>query len=195
MVGEALLAPRRGAELEVLRRFRPLPFSRLLGRDLARFHAASYVLDLLRAWMRPALPAPDLHRAAVRTLEALSRARASGIAAWVVWFESRAIASAGEGPRLEACAACGRTGGRATVFAPAAGGLVHATCPTAGPRLPLSPGRRRRAPAALRPRPRPTTAREPLGPALVREIRAVHDLLVPWLLERRPPALDTVPRG
>ena len=140
MVGEALLAPRRGAELEVLRRFRPLPFSRLLGRDLARFHAASYVLDLLRAWMRPALPAPDLHRAAVRTLEALSRARASGIAAWVVWFESRAIASAGEGPRLEACAACGRTGGRATVFAPAAGGLVHATCPTAGPRLPLSPG-------------------------------------------------------
>jgi hypothetical protein len=37
-------------------------------------------------------------------------------------------------------------------------------------------------------------AAEPLTAAEIRDIRAVHDLLIPHLLERRPATLANVPR-
>lgn len=193
-LGEAHLTPRRGADLEILRRFTLHDRLRGLANDLERFYGACYVLDLLRVWMRPALPNPALYRAGRMALDALARGRMESLAAWVVWFEARAVTAAGHRPRLEGCAACGREGAPGTVFAPEAGGLVHAGCTPAGPVRRLgAPGRR--ALERLYASRLEDLAAQPLTPSEVREIRAVHDLWIPHLLERRPSSLATVPRA
>ena len=193
-IGEAQLSRRRGAELELLRGFRRHDRLRGLGEDLDRYYAACYVLDLVRSWLKPSLPNPALYRAAVAALEGLARGPETTAPFWVAFFEARAITAAGHRPVLAGCAACGRSGpppGR--VFAPAAGGLVDEGCETPGPR------RRLPAPAVA------GLARlyatglgglvaEPPSRRELAWIRAVHDLFVPHLLERRPASLALLPR-
>ena len=78
-------------------------------------------------------------------------------------------------------------------FSPGAGGLTHAACTPSGPR-------RRVTPAAHEALVRLYTARigdlarEPLDPSALREIRHLHDLQIPHLLERRPAGLAAIPR-
>ena len=192
-VGAAALSPRRDAELELLRSFRLEDRLRGLARDLDRFYAGCYVLDLLRAWMRPALPNPDLFRAGRAALRALAEARPASLAAWVVWFEARAITATGHAPRLTGCAACGRAASAGAVFSPAAGGVVHPVCAPPGPRLALDAAARH-ALARVYGASVAELAAEPLTPGAVGCIRAVHDALVPHLLERRPASLANVPR-
>lgn len=194
-VGEAHLSPRRGAELELLRRFRRRDRLRGLAADLDRYYAGCYVLDLLRSWMRPGLAAPVLYRAGMAALEGLATGPPGTRPFWIVFFEARAVAAAGQQPVLEGCAACGRDGPPGPFFAPGAGGVVDEACEAGGgPRRRISGA----AVAALRrlyATPLPQLAAEPLAPRQVTEIRAVHDLLVPYLLERRPAALPLISRA
>lgn len=197
-LGEAHLrpAPRRGGDdgLELLQRFRQRDLWRGLTRDRARYRAAAHVIELLRAFLKPALPVPALYRAAVTALRALARAEPAALGRWVVWFEARAAAAAGHRPALEACGACGEPLRGSLVFAPAAGGVAHRACATQGPTRPLGAAGR----AALT---RLYTQRlaafvdEGLTPAEVRLARAVHDLWLPWVLERRLPTLEGLPTG
>jgi recombinational DNA repair protein (RecF pathway) len=192
--GSAQLLARRGAELDLLRRFHATEDLRGLRRDLERFYGACYVLELLRAWARPDLPAEALFGAALTTLRALARTAAGGVAGWVVWFEARALAATGHRPRLEACAVCDRALAGRPVFSAAAGGLAHEACAPAEGRVRVAPeglaGLRRLYGARLR-----DLAGEPLGDRAVRCARAVHDVFVPYVLERRPAALRAVGRG
>lgn len=191
-MGRASLVPRRG-ELELLGRFTLEDRLRGLVADLDRFYGASYVIDLLRAWMRPALPNEGLYRAGRRALKALAGARHASVPAWVVWFETRAVTAAGLRPRLHGCAACGDERTQGEVFAPEAGGLTHAACAPSGPRRRLQ-GDALRAVRRLYEAELEALAREPPTPREVREVRAVNDLWIPHVLERRPASLATVPR-
>jgi DNA repair protein RecO (recombination protein O) len=192
-IGEAVLSSRRGSDLEVLRSFRATADLRALGRDLDRFHAACWVLEVLRAWMRPALPLPALYRAGAAALRLLVAVEGDAVRHWVAWFEARAVAAAGHRPRLDACAVCGEAAGAGDVFSPAAGGLAHDRCAPEGPRRrvggPALAALRRVYAARI-----PDLVAEPLPAAAVREVRAAHDVLFPWLLERRPDALEALPR-
>lgn len=192
-VGAASLSPRRGAELELLRRFRLEDRLRGLARGLDRFYAGCYVLDLLRAWMRPALANPDLYRAGRAALRALAEAKPTSLPAWVVWFEARAVVATGHAPRLTGCAACGRATPDGTTFSPAAGGMVHAGCTPPGPRRRLDAAGRH-AVTRVYGASVVELAAEPLSPGAVAHIRAIHDLLIPHLLERRPDSLANLPR-
>jgi DNA repair protein RecO (recombination protein O) len=191
MLGEAELAPRRDAELELLRRFRVRRDLRGLASSIERYHAACYVIEILRSWMRPALSNPPLYLAGVTALRAVAGTTGDAVPVWVAWFEARAVAASGHRPHLSSCAVCGEEGG--LVFSPAAGGLVHDRCAPEGPRRRLT----RRVLDALR---FLYTARlselasEPIAPDALRAIRAVHDLWIPHLLERRPAALAGIPR-
>jgi DNA repair protein RecO (recombination protein O) len=194
-VGEARLVPRKPGEMELLRSFRSTMDLRGLGRDLVRYGAASYVLELTREWMRLALPNPGLFRASVTTLRVLSTAAPSAAAGWVAWFEARAIAAGGHRPRLDACAVCSEEVERSlAVFSPLAGGLAHAACAPPGPALRLSPAALESLRHLYSVR-LPAFVSEPMSPAGIREVRLVHDLLVPHLLERRPRSWSAVPRG
>ncbi len=190
-LGTAWLSARRGAELESLRRFRTTEAWRGVRDDLTRFQTVCYVLELLRAWMRPQLPQPALMQAAITALRAADRAPASALTGWVAWFEARALAATGHRPRLDACAVCDEAVSRAAVFSPLAGGVVHAGCAPVGPKLSLAPAQR----AALQ---RLYTARlsewarDPLDARALAHIRTVHDLFLPSVLERRPNALDGI---
>jgi len=192
-VGAAALSPRQGAELELLRSFRLEDRLRGLARGLDRFYAGCYVLDLLRAWMRPALPNPDLYRAGRAALRAVAEARPASLAAWVVWFEARAVLANGHAPRLTGCAACGRATPAGSAFSPQAGGLVHPECAPPGPRLRLD-AEGRHALVRVYGASVAELAAEPLTPGAVGRIRTVHDVWVPHLLERRPESLANVPR-
>ena len=193
-LGTATLSPRRG-ELELLRRFVMDPRLRGLAATLPRFFGASYVLDLLRAWMRPALPNPDLYLVGRTALRALARARPTSLAAWIVYFEARALRATGYAPRLDGCAACGRPSPGVTLFAAEAGGLVHPACaPSTGPRLRL-PGAALGAARRLHAARLEDLAAEPPTPREVQAVRALHDLWIPHVLERRPTTLATVPRA
>jgi DNA repair protein RecO (recombination protein O) len=180
--------------LALLRRFRQRDLWRGLAQDLERYRAACYVLELVRLWMRPALPLPALYRAAVTTLRALASAERAEVATWVLWFEARALAAAGHRPALEACGGCGRPLEAPLVFAPAAGGAAHARCAAGGPT-------RRRSAVGLAALRRLYTLRltelvqAPPEPRAVRLLRALHDLWIPWTLERRPWALEHLDRG
>jgi len=191
-IGEALLLRRPRAEMELLSRFRQHEDLRGLCRDLERFYAASHVLSLLRVWMKPMLPAPALFGAAHTALRALARAPRENAGGWIAWFEARALAATGHRPRLEACAVCGAVLPGAALFSPAAGGLVHRHCrpPGAVQRLTADDvvGLLRLYTARL-----PDLGREPPTPATVRAARAVHDLFVPYVLERRPASLAPLP--
>ncbi len=191
-VGEARLVRRPRAEMELLSRFRIGEDLRALSRDLERFYAACHVLALLRAWMQPMLPAPALFGAAHTALRALARAPRGVVPAWIVWFEARALAAAGHRPRLEACAVCdGALEGGARFSGPA-GGLVHRRCAPTGPTHSLDAeeiaGLIRLYTARL-----PELKRSPPNGKVVRAGRAVHDLFVPYVLERRPASLGSVP--
>lgn len=192
--GDASLARRPGAELELLRQFRQRDAFLGLGRDLERYLAASYVVDLLRAWMRPALPSPSLYRAGLATLRALDGARGDGIGGWVLFFEARAVAAAGHRPRLDGCAVCDRAVASGAAFSPLAGGVVHGPCAPSGGRTRLDPavhaGLIRLYTARL-----PELVRAPIDPATLRAIRRIHDLWIPHLLERRPVTLELLPRS
>jgi DNA repair protein RecO (recombination protein O) len=187
-------APDDEEGLALLKRFRQRDAWRGLGQDLPRYRAACYVLELVRTWMRPALALPALYRAAVTALRALAASSGAQVGTWVLWFEARALAAAGHRPALETCAGCGRPLAGALLFAPALGGAVHARCAGAGPSRRLTTS----GLAALR---RLYTQRlaefveAPPGPAAERLLRALHDLWVPWALERRPRALDGLGRG
>jgi DNA repair protein RecO (recombination protein O) len=189
--GTARLAHRRGAELEILRGFRTQEAWRRARESLERIAAVCYVIELLRTWLRPGLPIPALFRAALVALHALDRAPAGATGAWVVWFEARALAATGHRPRLDACAACDRAVTSDGWFSPAAGGICHASCAPEGPR-------RRLGPSALAALDRVYTARvsqwaaEPLDERAVAQVRAVHDLYLPAVLERRPQGLAGV---
>jgi DNA repair protein RecO (recombination protein O) len=179
--------------LALLRRFRQRDAWRGLAQDLERYRAACYVLELLRLWMRPALPLPALYRAAVTALKALSAAPRGQVAAWVLWFEARALAAAGHRPALDACGGCGQALSGPLLFAPAAGGVTHARCAGAGSSRRLSAT----GLAALR---RLYTQRlgefvqTPPAPPAARALRALHDLWIPWTLERRPHAMEHLQR-
>jgi recombinational DNA repair protein (RecF pathway) len=187
--------PRRsdGDGLELLQRFRRRDSWRALAQDLDRYHAAAYVLELLRAWTRPALPNPALYAAGVTALRALASSERPGLAGWIAWFEARATAAAGHRPALEACAACGSPLTGVLVFSAAAGGACHRGCAPPGPRTPLGPGTLD-ALRALYTRRLPELVAEPLSPAQVRAVRRLHDLWIPWLLERRPSAREGLPK-
>jgi DNA repair protein RecO (recombination protein O) len=192
-IGEARLSARRGSDLELLQRFRVKEGLLGLRKDLDRWYAGTYVLELLKAWSKPSLPVPGLYRAATTALRAIAAGGASSLSSWVVWFEARACAAAGHRPMLEACAVCGAAEPRGALFSPLAGGLAHPACAPSGKR-------RRLTPTALDALRRLYTARladlaaEPLSPRAVREARAVHDLWIPHLLERMPAGLSTLPR-
>ncbi|MFM8385912.1 MAG: DNA repair protein RecO [Planctomycetia bacterium] len=190
--------PRRAREdeegLALLKRFRQRDSWRRLASDLERYRAACYVLELVRLWMRPQLPLPALYRAAVTALRALAVAPREQVGTWVLWFEARALAAAGHRPALEGCGACGQPLQGTLVFAPAAGGCAHARCASSGAQRRLTTT----GLAALR---RLYTQRlqelaaEPPAPASVRLLRSLHDLWIPWTLERRPHALEHLPRS
>lgn len=191
-LGRASLLKRRG-ELELLRRFTMEDLFQGITSDLKRFYGASYVLDLLRAWMRPALPNPALYATGRTALRALARARPASLPAWVVWFEARAIEAVGLRPRLAGCATCGRTTPDGSVFVPESGGLTHPGCAPPGSRLPLAEEARTAA-RRLYDADLDALAREPPTPREVAALRAIHDIWIPHVLERRPTSLRTVPR-
>lgn len=183
-LGEAWLAPRRGAELEGLRRFRTQEGWRGVREDLGRFRAACYVLELLRGWMRPQLPLPGLFQAALTALRAADRGPREQLASWVAWFEARALAATGHRPRLDACALCGRPVARGAVFSPAAGGMAHPGCAPPGVRLALPPALREALERLYTTR-LAQWAQEPLDPATLAQVRAVHDAFLETVFERR----------
>ena len=192
--GEGSLLRRRNAELDLLRRFRLREDLRGLRTHLARYYAACYVIELLRAWMQPALPNPALYGAALTTLRALAGTAHESIAAWTAWFEARALAAGGHRPRLEACAVCDAGFEDDALFSPEAGGLVHPRCAPAGPTRRLDAtaraGLERIYTARLS-----ELARDPPSSHAVGAARSVHDLFVPYVLERRPRALGALARG
>ena len=193
VLGEAECVPRRGGDLDVLRSFRVTDGLRGLHDDLDRYAAGSYVLSLLRDLVRPDLEAAAIFRAGATSLKAIAASPPESAPTWVAVFEARALAAAGHRPHLSSCVVCADEIETRAVFSPAAGGLAHARCAPAGPRALLDAS----AVAALR---RLYAARlaeiasEPPTSRDIRAVRAVHDLFVPWVLEREPRALRAVPR-
>ncbi len=194
VLGEAKLLQRRGAELELLRAFRLTDGLRGLRRDLRRFYAGSYVIDLVRTWMRPALPLPALYRATVTALRGMAETTPASIPSWIVWFEARAVAAVGLRPQLEVCAQCGRAVSERAVFSPSAGGIAHRACAPPGELRPLS-GADHAALARLYTARLSELSGEPLTEREVRYARAAHDLWIPHVLERRPASLHAAVTG
>jgi DNA repair protein RecO (recombination protein O) len=193
VLGEADLLPRR-SELELLRAFRVTDGLRGLRDDLDRFASGEYVLGLLREFARPALPSPALFLAGATAVKAISSAPASQAPLWVAVFEARALAATGHRPHLASCVVCGGRDLRGVLFSPAAGGVAHRRCAPPGPSRPLPPedlaGLTRLYTARL-----PTFASEPPSPSVLRAARAVHDLFLPYVLEREPLGARSLPRG
>lgn len=192
--GTARLVRRRGAELEILSRFRLEEDLRGLRRDLERYYGACHVVALLRAWMRPDLPAPTLFAAAITALRALAAAPRSNVAGWITWFEARALAATGHRPRFDACAVCE---GPLTVdgsvpFSPEAGGCVHERCAPPSQALRLSAAAHA-AVLRLYTARLPELKRDPPNEEAVRAARAIHDAFLPYVLEHRPASLSPLP--
>lgn len=192
VLGEADLLPRPRAELELLRSFRVTDGLRGLHEHVDRFTAGSYVLGLLRELERPALPAPALFAAAVTALKAISTSAPDHAPLWVAVFEARALAAAGHRPHLGTCVGCGGELDRNAVFAPAVGGTAHRRCATAGPTRPLAPGDLR-ALARFYTARLPELLGEPPTVEEVRVVRAIHDLFLPYVLDREPRGLRAIP--
>lgn len=182
VLGEADLLARPRAELELLRAFRVTDGLRGLRDDLARFDAGGRVLALLRDLARPGLRNEPLFLAGVTALKAAATSPAALAPTWVLVFEARALAACGHRPELGACVGCSGALGPDVVFAAAAGGLAHRRCAEGGPVRSL-------APAEVAALARVHSARwasfvaEPLTPAAVRAVRAVHDLFLPYAFE------------
>jgi len=190
VMGEADLLPRRGSELELLRAFRMSDGLRGLRDDLDRFAAGGRVLALLRDLARPGLGNEALFRAGVTALKAISTTPPAVAPTWVLVFEARALAASGHRPQLEACAACGGELRRDAVFSPTVGGAAHRRCVEEGPHRAFGEADR----AALT---RVHTdrwasfLRDPLPPAAVYAVRALHDLFLPYAFE----GSSTIGRG
>jgi DNA repair protein RecO (recombination protein O) len=191
-LGEASLLARAGAELELLRSFKMTDGFRGLREDLDRFAAGEHVIGLLRSFMRPALANPALFLAGVVALRAVSHAPRTAVPVWVVVFEARALDACGHRPHLGSCVGCGGAPEGDLRFDPSLGGVAHARC-AKGPsrRLPKEAllAMRRLYTARLA-----EVAAEPPSPRDVAHLRAVHDLFLPWVLEREPATLRAVPR-
>ncbi|MCC7139935.1 MAG: DNA repair protein RecO [Planctomycetes bacterium] len=185
VLGEADLLPRRGAELELLRSFRVTDGLRGLRDDVDRFAAGCYVLALLRDLARPALGNEALFLAGATALKAVASAPPPAAGTWVAVFEARALSATGHRPHLDPCPVCETEVGRDALFSPVAGGVVHRRCAPEGPVRPVSPADREVL-ARLYTARLPSFAAEPLGPAALRAARGVHDLFLPWVLEREP---------
>ena len=192
VLGEAEVVPRRNGDLDVLRSFRVTDGLRGLRDDLDRYAAGAYVLSLLRDLVKPDLEATAVFRAGATALKALAGSPPGSAPVWTAVFEARALAAAGHRPHLASCVVCGDEVDARAVFSPAAGGLAHARCAPAGTRVSLAVGGvaalRRLYAARL-----PELAAEPPSPQDLRAVRAVHDLFVPWVLDREPRGLRTVP--
>ena len=190
MRGEAHWTERKRSELALLTSFRATTLQGGLTQDVARYRHALYVLELLRHWTRPALPAPELVRAGKTMLDLLTRAPLTHLDAWIVWFEARALAAAGHRPVLDRCAVCGTWDRELRLFQAAAGGLVHGRCQVAidtpfGAPLRISPRQLEALHRTYGLRLR-ELAQEPLSPAEVLGVRLVHEQFLPHVLERRP---------
>ncbi|HVG92940.1 MAG TPA: DNA repair protein RecO [Planctomycetota bacterium] len=192
VLGEADVLPRR-SELELLRAFRVTDGLRGLRDDLDRFAAGEYVLGLLRAFSRHALAAPALFLAGATALKAISAAPPDQAPLWVAVFEARTLAATGHRPHFGSCVVCGGDDLRDLVFAPAAGGVAHRRCAPPGPTKSISAGDlavlTRLYTARL-----PTFASEPPSVAGLKAARAVHDLFLPYVLEREPAGTRSLPR-
>jgi DNA repair protein RecO (recombination protein O) len=195
-VGQAWLRPPTrkddGDGLELLQRFRQRDGWRGLAKDLDRYRSAAYVLELLRTWMKPALPIPALYAAGVTALRALATCALEAVPAWVVWFEARAGAAAGHRPAIEACAACGEPLLGTLAFSPPAGGAIHRRCAPPGPVAALPPQTLTLLQRLYTQR-LPEFVGAPMAAAEVRRLRRLHDLWMPWLLERQPASLGGLP--
>jgi DNA repair protein RecO (recombination protein O) len=192
VLGEADVLPRR-SELELLRAFRVTDGLRGLRDDLDRFAAGEYVLGLLRDFARPALASPALFLAGATALKAIAAAPSAQAPLWVAVFEARALAATGHRPHLGSCVVCGGDDLREILFSPAAGGVAHRRCAPPGPSRSLSPDDlavlTRLYTARL-----PTFASEPPDAPGLKAARAVHDLFLPYVLEREPAGSRSLPR-
>lgn len=192
VLGEADLLARPRAELELLRSFRVTDGLRGLHDHVDRFVAGSYILGLLRDLERPALPAPALFAAAVTSLKVIATSPPPSAPLWVAVFEARALAAAGHRPHLGTCVTCSGELGRDTVFAPAVGGTAHRRCVSVGPTRALTASDQR-ALARFYTARLPELVGEPPTIDDVRVVRAIHDLFLPFVLDREPRGLRAIP--
>jgi DNA repair protein RecO (recombination protein O) len=116
-----------------------------LSLDVAAVAHASYALELVRELLPAETPEPDVFALMIELWDSL---RTGASAAALRYVELALLAAAGTPPSLESCAACGTPlePGQTSLFDPARGGAVCATCAPqsrgAGAR-PLAPSARR----------------------------------------------------
>lgn len=118
--------------MDVLTQAEPLKEWRGVRRDLGRFAAACYAVELVDAMTQEGLPQPelfDLLRASLDRLE-----RGDPLPDVVFAFEARAVHLLGYLPRTEVCGSCGkRLVGPDAWLSPLDGGVVCASCPQRDP--------------------------------------------------------------
>lgn len=197
MRGRATLRVRERSEMDLLVSWRLERTHQSLAREIERHQAGAYVLELMRLWMQPGLPAAELYRAGTTTLALLERVRREDVAFWIVWFEARALAAGGHRPHWTACVACGGADPEAHWFSPQAGGVVHGRCRAPGGEsggFPLG-AVQLEALRRLYGERLGDFLRTPLAPDGVRAARRVHDVFVPYVLERKPRLLGAMAAG
>lgn len=159
-----------------------------LRHDLHALYAGYYIAELLAEGTQEYDPHPDLFDAALAALRGLGNVeKERGAAAAftsTVSFELVWLRELGYTPRLDACASCDADvippGAVRVFFSPAAGGVL---CPNCGP---AAADRRMVTVAALRALQQWDEPRQPLDPAVRRELRGLLGYLVSSILGRRP---------
>lgn len=129
--GVADLGRRRAQDLDLLHGFRVTHPYRGLRASWLAFSAASYVLEVLRAFSWPRDREAGLFPLLAGTLDGLERARdPSEVDAWLASFAARTLAAAGHGLCLDVCASCGGSlaADRPAALSPARGGALCRTC-------------------------------------------------------------------
>lgn len=109
-------------EAKLERRFRAA------ARELTRFYAGYYLIELVLLLTEESDPQPELYDLLVNSLQALDDGEAWE--AWVLHFELRSLAILGHAPALENCTVCGESirAAQARWFGLASGGLVCGRC-------------------------------------------------------------------
>jgi DNA repair protein RecO (recombination protein O) len=109
-------------EAKLERRFRAA------ARDLRALYAGYYVLELLDQLTDRHDPAPELFRAAVRTIVGLDEGHSVRMCA--MWWECQVLRLQGHFPELESCVECARplAGTSSRVFGLLAGGVLCDRC-------------------------------------------------------------------
>jgi DNA repair protein RecO (recombination protein O) len=109
-------------EAKLERRFRAA------ARDLTRFYAAYYLVELVLALTDPSDPQPELYDLLVSALVGLDDG--DEVDAWVLRFELRLLSLIGHAPSLQQCTICGAPIGAAAPFwfGIASGGLICSAC-------------------------------------------------------------------